>query len=313
MLLLAAGRGLAAESALEPAPKQENSMQRAGHHDDRQLITDHIHGLFRAYIRKDRDAIRHGHTADWRGFQLRSDHIVRGIDEYMIVADQVLKTMNGIRYEIQDIEIHPFGDIAIVYYRAGYWIRNSEGLEVEVPLRSVDIYRRDRDGWNQCGSNICTVPPPVERPADSGEPPVRGTIAPGQVTPLELDAKQRARLLADREAVWRAFFSNDRTQLEQLLPEETIGVNAQQEPWLDRDGILRAAADIAASGAKLLSLAFPKTEIQCYGDVAILYTMYRYETEVDGKRSLCQGRGTEIFLRQDDGWVNSGWHLDSGH
>ncbi len=48
---------------------------------DKETIIQHIHGLFQAYIRGDRDAVRHGHTGDWRGFQIKSDHFIRGIDD----------------------------------------------------------------------------------------------------------------------------------------------------------------------------------------------------------------------------------------
>jgi ketosteroid isomerase-like protein len=129
---------------------------------DEKEIVAHIHGLFQAYIKKDRETIRHGHTADWRGFQTRSTRIVRGIEEYMQAADRILETMEGIRYELHDVEVHIYGDVAVVYYVASYWVRGKDGNEQLVPLRSVDIYRRESGGWNQCGSNISFVPPPVE-------------------------------------------------------------------------------------------------------------------------------------------------------
>jgi hypothetical protein len=46
--------------------------------------------------------------------------------------------------------------------------------------------------------------------------------------------------------------------------------------------------------------------------VAILYTTWSYTLEVEGKAQTSSGRGTEIFVRRDGQWVNSGWHLDSG-
>lgn len=125
---------------------------------DREEILSHIHGLFRAYIRKDRDAIRRGHTDDWRGFQVRSTSLVRGIDAYMANADRILETMRGTRYELRDTDVHIYGDMAVVYYVADYWITNPAGNEECVGLRSVDIYRREAGGWNQCGSNICAMP-----------------------------------------------------------------------------------------------------------------------------------------------------------
>jgi ketosteroid isomerase-like protein len=129
---------------------------------DQKEIVAHIHGLFQAYINKDRETIRRGHTNDWRGFQTRSTKIVRGIDQYMQAADRVLETMEGIRYELSDVEVQIYRDVAVVYYVASYWVRGKNGNEQLVPLRSVDIYRREAGGWNQCGSNISFVPPPIE-------------------------------------------------------------------------------------------------------------------------------------------------------
>ena len=50
---------------------------------DRQAILDHIHGIFQAFIRRDREAIRKAHTNDWTGFQGPSTKIERGLDDYM--------------------------------------------------------------------------------------------------------------------------------------------------------------------------------------------------------------------------------------
>ena len=44
--------------------------------DDRRAILAHVDGLFRAYFRRDLEAIRRGHTADWTGFQIGSREIV---------------------------------------------------------------------------------------------------------------------------------------------------------------------------------------------------------------------------------------------
>lgn len=129
---------------------QENS--------DREKIVHHIDGLFKAFIRKDLDAIRRGHTSDWKGFQVGSQHLVRGIDEYMEAAQQALKKFEGKRYEMLDLDVQVHGDVAIVFYLAKYWTTAPAGGEKAILLRSVDIYRKEPQGWNQCGSNICTVP-----------------------------------------------------------------------------------------------------------------------------------------------------------
>lgn len=125
---------------------------------DQEKIVQHIDGLFKAFIRKDLDAIRRGHTSDWKGFQVGSRHLVRGIEEYTEAAKQAIKNFDGKRYEMLDLDVQIHGDVAIVFYLAKYWTAAPSGDEKAILLRSVDIYRKEPQGWNQCGSNICTVP-----------------------------------------------------------------------------------------------------------------------------------------------------------
>lgn len=127
-----------------------------------------------------------------------------------------------------------------------------------------------------------------------------------------LSPSERETLLTAREKVWRAYFTNDRKHLEAVIPAETIAINAYEEQWANRESILTGAAEFAASGAKLVRLEFPRTAMQVYGEVAIIYTTYLFELENNGERSTFGGRGTEIFVRRNGTWVNSGWHLDAG-
>lgn len=122
----------------------------------------------------------------------------------------------------------------------------------------------------------------------------------------------RQEILTAREAVWRAWFANDQARLEVVIPAETLAINAGEEAWQGRAEVLESARAFAASGARLLRLEYPRTEIQLYGDVAILYTTYLFEVETEGQRQISSGRGTEIFVRRNGRWVNPGWHLDSG-
>jgi hypothetical protein len=120
-------------------------------------------------------------------------------------------------------------------------------------------------------------------------------------------------VLAAREAVWKAWFANDRATLERLIPAETIAIGAGEEGWSDRAAVLDGAKRFAESGGKLVRLEFPKTEMQVYANsVIIIYTTYVYETEVNGKRSTSSGRATEMFVRRGDDLVNVGWHMDRG-
>lgn len=121
----------------------------------------------------------------------------------------------------------------------------------------------------------------------------------------------RAELLAARETVWKAWFDNDQEALRRLLPEELVAINNGEQQWQGLKETLDSAVQFKAGGSKLISLKFEKTEIQVYGDVAVLYSIFALETEEKGKRIKTSGRATEIFQKRKV-WVNTGWHLDSG-
>ena len=120
----------------------------------------------------------------------------------------------------------------------------------------------------------------------------------------------RAELLKAREAVWRAWFANDTKTLEALVPPDTIVISAGEAKWKNQSDILQSAAKFQADGGKLIRLEFPRTEVQRYGDVAITYSQYLYEIEMNGKRSVTSGRVTETFVLRNGKWTNPGWHTD---
>jgi hypothetical protein len=134
--------------------------------------------------------------------------------------------------------------------------------------------------------------------------------AAGDIMPRTMTAPEKKALLVARESVWRSFFSNDRTALDRLIPEETIVMDAGSAETGTRASVLKGAAQFAKSGAKLLRLEFPTTAIQCYGSVAIVYSTYFYELEDDAKRTAFSGRITEVFVFRKDHWVNPGWHME---
>jgi ketosteroid isomerase-like protein len=118
-------------------------------------------------------------------------------------------------------------------------------------------------------------------------------------------------LLKVREAVWRAWFADDTHALEKLVPPDTIVISAGEEKWKTRADVFRTAAEFHAEGGKLVRLEFPRTEIQRFGEVAIIWSMYLVEAESNGKRSVTSGRVTEVFVRRHGQWTNPGWHTDS--
>jgi ketosteroid isomerase-like protein len=122
---------------------------------------------------------------------------------------------------------------------------------------------------------------------------------------------ERGQILKVRESVWRAWFANDVKALERLVPPDTIVISSEEAKWKNQADVLRTAAEFQAGGGKLVRLEFPRTEIQRFGDVAIIWTSYLVETEEKGKRAVVSGRATEIFVRRNGEWVNPGWHTDS--
>lgn len=117
-------------------------------------------------------------------------------------------------------------------------------------------------------------------------------------------------LVQVREAVWRAWFADDVATLKRLVPADVITISAGEKEWKHQAGVFSSAAKFHADGGKLIRIAFPHTETQRYGNVAVLYTTYEVETEMKGKRSISAGRATEIFVMKDGRWFNSGWHTD---
>ena len=125
---------------------------------DRKEILEHIHSIFSSFINRDRDAIQNAHTQDWTGFLVSSTSLERGIEAYMSNVDKSFKNFRGVGFEILDSDIQVYDSIAIVYYVARYDYKNDAGETHSLPLRSVDIYRREPNGWIQCGSHITIIP-----------------------------------------------------------------------------------------------------------------------------------------------------------
>jgi ketosteroid isomerase-like protein len=121
----------------------------------------------------------------------------------------------------------------------------------------------------------------------------------------------RGELLKARESVWRAWFADDTKALQTLVPPDTIVISSGEGKWKHQAEVFQTAAEFHAEGGQLIRLEFPRTEVQRYGDVAIIYSQYLVETEQDSKRSLSSGRVTEIFVLRHGQWTNPGWHTDS--
>lgn len=137
------------------APVAANASERDAT-NDKAAIEAHIHSIFQAFIDQDRKTIEETHSVDWKGFQVSATELTRGREAYM--------TRIGFRnpmqkYEIEDIEIDVYGDVAVVYYVARWWSYiTAIDQYLTQHARSVDIYRRDEGEWIQAGSNISLIP-----------------------------------------------------------------------------------------------------------------------------------------------------------
>jgi ketosteroid isomerase-like protein len=283
-----------------------NAQERAA---DAAAIRAHIESIFQAFIDGDQDKIFATHSEDWRGFLEGSHAPIKGIDDYMRAngiewprpanAPKLTPYLPaGTTYKMSDFDVHFYGpELGVASFFGEFQRRDGETTITLRRFRIMDVYAKRKGSWIQVASH--TVIDPEWRAAQMSQ---SMTITP----------QIRQRILAAREAVWKAWFTNDRAALERLIPEETIAIDNGNEGWSDRAAVLAGAKRFVESGGKLVRLEFPKTEIQVYGNTVIIYTTYLYETEINGKRSTASGRATEMFVRRGDELVNVGWHMDSG-
>jgi ketosteroid isomerase-like protein len=276
---------------------------------DAAAIRAHIESIFQAFIDGDIDKIHTTHSDDWRGFLEGSRVPIKGIDEYMMANGiewprpaNAPKTIPyfpaGTSYRVNNFDVHFYGPELAVASFFGDFERNIGGATVTMRrFRIMDVYAKRKGSWIQAASH--TVIDPDWR--------LEQMSKPATVTP-----QIREQILAAREAVWKAYFANDRAALERLIPDEAIAIDDGSSEWSNKAAILAGAKRFADSGRKLVRLEFPKTEMQIYGPAIIVYTTYICEIESNEKRATQSGRGTEIFVRRGNELVNAGWHLDSG-
>jgi uncharacterized protein DUF4440 len=204
----------------------------------------------------------------------------------------------GTRYRVSNFDVQFYSPELAVASFFGDFERTVGAATVTMRrFRIMDVYAKRKGNWIQVASH--TVIDPDWRQEQMSKP---ATVTP----------QIREQVLAAREAVWKAYFANDRAALERLIPDEAIAIDSGSSEWSNRAAILDGAKRFADGGGKLARLEFPKTEMQIYGGAVIVYTTYICEIETNGKRATQSGRGTEIFVRRGNELVNVGWHLDSG-
>ncbi|HYI11623.1 MAG TPA: nuclear transport factor 2 family protein [Thermoanaerobaculia bacterium] len=117
-------------------------------------------------------------------------------------------------------------------------------------------------------------------------------------------------VLAVREAAWRAWFGGDEAALRAMLPEEFLAIGAGEPEISDREKAIASSRSFKEAGGRLVSLAFPETRAQQFGDTVILYGSYEATFVAGGKEQQMRGRLTEVFVKRDGKWLHPGWHLD---
>ena len=276
---------------------------------DAAAIRAHIESIFQAFIDGDVDKIYATHSEDWRGFLDGYSTPIKGIDEYMRAnyiewprpagAPKFTSYLPpGTTYKMSDFDVNFYGpELAVASFFGEFEGKAGNTTVTLRRFRIMDVYAKRKGSWIQVASH--TVIDPDWRLQQMSKP-------------LTVTPEIRQKILTEREAVWKAYFNNDRATLERLIPDEAIAINNDAEAWSDRTAILAGAQGFADSGAKLVRLEFPKTEMQIYGDTVIIYTTYLYEIEANNKRVTKSGRATEMFVRRGNDLVNVGWHLDSG-
>jgi len=265
---------------------------------DREAIRAHIDSIFQAFIKKDAAALRATHAENWLGYLEGSREMIKGIGGYMDWNQVDPTSPYGMKsYKMREFDMIFKGDAAFVCFVSDIESNTPSGPSKRA-LRICDFYTKNDGKWIQSGSDTALH-------AESMEAQLQA--------PRNLPNQMKQRLLAAREAVWRAYFAGDRAALEKLIPQETLAIEAGDNNWSSRQTILEGSERFAKNGGKLIKLEFPKTEIQVYGFTAIVYSNYAYELEVSGQRHNQSGRVTEVFVLRNNEWVNPGWHMDNGN
>jgi hypothetical protein len=203
------------------------------------------------------------------------------------------RTQGMVGYRIGEFDIVFYGDTAVVSFQAE--VDRLEGTEKSTQkLTFVDVYHKDPGGWIQVASNTSLHPDAVFQLASRRR---------------ALDTDERASLMKAREAVWRAWFGGDQATLLTLLPPELITIEPGSTTFGTRESTLEGSKSFAAGGGTLRRLAFPSTEIQVYGNTAILYTSYEMDLASGGQSHTERGMATEVFVFNGGQWLNTGWQL----
>jgi hypothetical protein len=263
---------------------------------DASLIRRQIEAICQAFVDKDPKTLVETHGKDWRGFTPGSDHVIRGRDGYMNEATFDPATPKGqgmTGYRISDFDVVFYGDTAVASFVLDLDVVSGPRKSAQ-KLTLIDVFHKESNGWIQVASNTSFHPSEIDRRMSG---------------PRQLDDSERSELLRAREAVWRAWFGGDTQALTKLLPPELVTIDPDSTEFGTFASNLAGARAFAASGGTLTRLVFPRTELQAYGSTVILYTTYELDRSAGARTSTERGVATEIFVRRNGQWVNTGWQL----
>jgi ketosteroid isomerase-like protein len=265
---------------------------------DREAVLKSLDRIFQGFIHQDAGALHATHGAEWLGFLEGSRSVMHGLDAYMQSSSGAMKSqVHMTAYKLLEVDVVFYGDVAIVPFVCELEAGGPGITEpIKNKLRILDVFAKLNGEWVQVATDTAQSP---------------DALAAQLASNRTIGGDFKKSLFDAREAVWRAFFANDRAKLDELLPAELITIDGGSS-FGHHDEILAAAKGFADGGGKLVSIEFPETETQVYGNTAILYTTYHYALENNGTRSEHSGRATEMFVFRNGKWVNTGWHLDSG-
>lgn len=129
---------------------------------DRKEILAHIDSIFRAFIEKDKEAIRRTHLPEWKGFTVRSRTTVHSREEYMQEVEALLERQHWKFYEMTETDIVFYGETAIVSYIARVSGKDLGEKYFETKLRVMDVYTRVSGAWNLAASSVSLHPDAID-------------------------------------------------------------------------------------------------------------------------------------------------------
>ncbi|HYK00883.1 MAG TPA: hypothetical protein VE974_03950 [Thermoanaerobaculia bacterium] len=101
-------------------------------------------------------------------------------------------------------------------------------------------------------------------------------------------------VLALRESAWRAWFAGDEAALLSMLPEDFLAIGWGGAEISDRGKTIASSRAFKESGGRLVSLSFPETRAQRFGDTVVFYGSYEVTIGTGTTEERVRGRLTEV-------------------